>query len=382
MPARAALVSSTAPGAGHGPWHCAAARWLRRRPWTPAPPVAGGPGSGGHRLRTSADDSPAHRPWPLGCFRGRQGGSTAAGTNAAGHGGVGSVLRGDPVGSAGRASAVVRGTSLDRGGRGTGAAGGPAASPGASQGPRLGSDLVAGPVNVTLSFAAMFAGIAGLAGTAAVRGTRSRCCSCCRRGGCTGRRSRGRTAVALLGGFTCLLLVAVPGGGGQGALLSLTAAAEITTGTLLSRRIGGRDVIVATGWHFLIGWYGRRCAGGHARRFPGDRLDAALCCRVGLLIAGRHGRHVRGVVHRGAALPAGRAERLDVPDAGLRHGLGRAGPGRAARGLDCPRAAGGIGSPVEHPALALMAAPADRRRPGADGHGDPPRGRRRAGVGG
>src|SRR5665647_55034 len=62
-----------------------------------------------------------------------------------------------------------------------------------------------------------------------------------------------RTAGALVGGFTGLVLVAVPGGGGSGAALSLLSAVAITGGTLLAGRLGGLDVIVATGWHLIIG---------------------------------------------------------------------------------------------------------------------------------
>lgn len=70
--------------------------------------------------------------------------------------------------------------------------------------------------NASIAFAAMFAGVDGIAtGTAAV--------------------------------------LAVPGGGGSGAWLSILAALAITAGTLLSRRLVGTDVVQAAGWHFLIG---------------------------------------------------------------------------------------------------------------------------------
>src|SRR5699024_11326357 len=62
-----------------------------------------------------------------------------------------------------------------------------------------------------------------------------------------------RTAAALLVGFAGLVLVAVPGGGGGGAILSLLSAVAVTAGTLLSRRLGGLDLVTATGWHLLIG---------------------------------------------------------------------------------------------------------------------------------
>jgi len=62
-----------------------------------------------------------------------------------------------------------------------------------------------------------------------------------------------RTVGALVVGFAGLVLVAGPGGGGSGAMLSLLAALAITGGTLLARRLRGLDVIVASGWHFVIG---------------------------------------------------------------------------------------------------------------------------------
>jgi probable blue pigment (indigoidine) exporter len=66
-------------------------------------------------------------------------------------------------------------------------------------------------------------------------------------------RPRGRTLLALLVGFVCLGIAASPGGVGGGALLSLGAAAAITAGTLLARRLNGVDVVALAGWPFLIG---------------------------------------------------------------------------------------------------------------------------------
>jgi probable blue pigment (indigoidine) exporter len=47
--------------------------------------------------------------------------------------------------------------------------------------------------------------------------------------------------------------VAIPGGGGQGALLSLLAAVAVTAGTLLVRRLSDIDVVVVSAAHLLIG---------------------------------------------------------------------------------------------------------------------------------
>src|SRR3546814_11295158 len=57
----------------------------------------------------------------------------------------------------------------------------------------------------------------------------------------------------MLLGFVGLLMVALPGGGGTGAWLSVLAALAITGGTLLSRQLTGVDIVQATGWHFLVG---------------------------------------------------------------------------------------------------------------------------------
>lgn len=113
---------------------------------------------------------------------------------------------------------------------------------------------VLGLVNVTLAFAAMFGGVAGRAtGTAAVLANAQPLLILLPAWWLYGEAVSGRTAGALVVGFTGLVVVAVPGGGGSGAALSLLAAVAITAGTLLARRLGGLDVVVATGWHFMIG---------------------------------------------------------------------------------------------------------------------------------
>lgn len=111
-----------------------------------------------------------------------------------------------------------------------------------------------GLVNVTLAFAAMFAGVAGVAtGTAAVLANAQPLLILLPAWWLYGERLSWRTATALVVGFAGLLLVALPGGGGSGAGLSLVAAAAVTAGTLLSRRLAGLDVLAATGWHLLLG---------------------------------------------------------------------------------------------------------------------------------
>lgn len=111
-----------------------------------------------------------------------------------------------------------------------------------------------GLANASVAFAAMFAGVDGLAtGTAAVLANAQPLLILLPAWWLYGERVTARPAGGLVVGFAGLLLVALPGGGGSGAWLSILAAVAITTGTLLARRLGGLDVVQAAGWHFLIG---------------------------------------------------------------------------------------------------------------------------------
>jgi len=111
-----------------------------------------------------------------------------------------------------------------------------------------------GLVNGTIAFAAMFGGVAGLAtGTAAVLANAQPLLILLPAWWLYGEAVRLRTAVGLVVGFSGLLVVALPGGGGSGAGLSLVSAAAITAGTLLARRLGDVDLVAASGWHFVVG---------------------------------------------------------------------------------------------------------------------------------
>ncbi|MCC2592511.1 DMT family transporter [Tessaracoccus sp. OS52] len=113
---------------------------------------------------------------------------------------------------------------------------------------------VLGLVNVTVAFAAMFAGVAGGAtGTAAVLANAQPLLILLPAWWLHGEKLSLRTSAALIVGFAGLVVVALPGGGGSGAALSLVSAAAVTAGTLLSRRLTGLDLVTATAWHLLIG---------------------------------------------------------------------------------------------------------------------------------
>ncbi|HQZ84241.1 MAG TPA: DMT family transporter [Actinomycetota bacterium] len=125
----------------------------------------------------------------------------------------------------------------------------------APEGPRAWAVIAGlGLINVTVAFAAMFGGVAGLAtGTAAVLANAQPLLILLPAWWLYGEAVTARTAIAVVIGFAGLLVVALPGGGGSGAALSLLAAAAVTGGTLLSRRLEGLDLIVATAWHLLVG---------------------------------------------------------------------------------------------------------------------------------
>lgn len=112
---------------------------------------------------------------------------------------------------------------------------------------------VMGIVNVTLAFSAMFGGLAGLStGAASVLANAQPLLIVLPAWWIYRERISARTLAAMGTGFAGLLAVALPGGTGTGAWLSITAALAVTAGTLISRQIKA-DVLQVIAWHFLIG---------------------------------------------------------------------------------------------------------------------------------
>lgn len=131
--------------------------------------------------------------------------------------------------------------------------------------------LIAGlaVINTSIAFAAMFAGVDGIAtGTAAVLANAQPLLILLPAWWLYGERVTAPATVGLVTGFAGLLVVAVPGGGGSGAWLSILAAVAITGGTLLSRRLADTDVVQTAGWHFVIGGVVLAVAAGAVEGFP------------------------------------------------------------------------------------------------------------------
>lgn len=111
-----------------------------------------------------------------------------------------------------------------------------------------------GIVNVTVAFAAMFAGTAGMTiGAAAVLANAQPLLIILPAWWIYGEAVSVRIVLGIMAGFAGLMVVGVASGGGTGAWLSLLAAAAVTAGTLLSRALHGTDLVAASAWHFLIG---------------------------------------------------------------------------------------------------------------------------------
>ncbi len=111
-----------------------------------------------------------------------------------------------------------------------------------------------GVTNASVAFGAMFAGVArGDTGVAAVLANAQPLLILLPAWLLYKERVARRTVIAMSAGFAGLVVIAGPGGGGRGAWLSVIAAIGITTGTLLARRVGALDVVMVSGWHFVLG---------------------------------------------------------------------------------------------------------------------------------
>lgn len=107
-----------------------------------------------------------------------------------------------------------------------------------------------GVTNVTIAFAAMFAGTAGMApGAAAVLANAQPLLIILPAWWLHRESPSARTLTGITVGFAGLLVVGLSSGGGSGAWLSLLAAAAVTAGTLLARGLGRADLAAASAWH-------------------------------------------------------------------------------------------------------------------------------------
>ncbi|SFI46863.1 MULTISPECIES: DMT family transporter [Microbacterium] len=113
--------------------------------------------------------------------------------------------------------------------------------------------VVLGVVNVAVAYAAMFGGTIGLTtGVASVLANIQPLLILLPAWWIYRERPTARAAAAMLAGLAGLLLVVLPAGVGTGAWLSLTSAAAVTTGTLISRAVRA-DPFVAAAAQLLLG---------------------------------------------------------------------------------------------------------------------------------
>ena len=105
---------------------------------------------------------------------------------------------------------------------------------------------VLGVVNVAIAYAAMFGGTIGLTtGVASVLANIQPVLILLPAWWLYRERPSPRSVAAMLTGLAGLLLIVLPAGAGTGAWLSLTAAAAVTAGTLISRAVRADPFLVA-----------------------------------------------------------------------------------------------------------------------------------------
>jgi probable blue pigment (indigoidine) exporter len=187
--------------------------------------------------------------------------------------------------------------------------------------------------NVTVAFAAMFAAATGVtAGVASVLANAQPLLVILPAWWLFGERPRLPEVLAVAVGFSGLMLVAVPSGGGRGAGLAVLAAVAITAGTLLARWLAGVDLLALGAWQFLLGGAGLAVAAAVVEGPPTvivwtGRFTMAV---VTLAVAGTALPYVLWLAElRRASLTAVTAWTLLVPVAGvvlgvvvLRQGVG------------------------------------------------------------
>lgn len=112
---------------------------------------------------------------------------------------------------------------------------------------------VLGVVNVAIAYAAMFGGTIGLStGVASVLANIQPVLILLPAWWLYRERPSARSLAAMAAGLTGLVLIVLPAGAGTGAWLSLTSAAAVTTGTLVSRAVRADPFLVAAA-QLLIG---------------------------------------------------------------------------------------------------------------------------------
>ena len=109
-------------------------------------------------------------------------------------------------------------------------------------------------LNVTVAFGAMAASTTGITtGPASVLANTQALLVVLPAWWLFGERPRWGELAAVATGFSGLVLVALPSGGGSGAWVALAAAVGVASGALLARRLAVVDILALGAWQFLLG---------------------------------------------------------------------------------------------------------------------------------